>query len=153
GPLSWLVRSGINFKEIIAPATMASDGGFAIIALLHPPRFFETQPDSASAPTASHLRLFEDGKELGPGHTMGVTIKSSGHGPFSHWSGHVYFSSSDGTDPRTNGRRYSAQYPILLNSQGAVLAILMPAVLFAIAKFGYDAVQRRSLLPSLQPWT
>jgi len=56
---------------------------------------------------ASTLRLFEDGRELGPAHAPHAEIRRQGKGRFSHWKGLLYFSSSDGNDPRTNGRRYT----------------------------------------------
>jgi hypothetical protein len=38
-------------------------------------------------------------------------IRHEGKGRYSHWGDHVFFSSSDNTDPRTNGRTYRAVYP------------------------------------------
>lgn len=55
----------------------------------------------------STLRLFEDGKELGPAHVAHVDIREKGQGRFSHWNTVVYFSASDNSDPRTNGRKYT----------------------------------------------
>lgn len=55
----------------------------------------------------SKLKLFEDGKELGPAHTAHVQIREHGHGRFSHWKTVLYFAASDGSDPRTNGRKYT----------------------------------------------
>ena len=56
---------------------------------------------------ASRLRLYEDGRPLGPAHSAHSDIRSLGLGRFSHWGPAVYFSTSDNSDPRTNGRRYS----------------------------------------------
>ena len=55
----------------------------------------------------SSLVLFEDGSELGPAHAAHDAIRTVGRGNFSHWGGHLYFSASDNTDPRTNGRLYT----------------------------------------------
>jgi len=55
----------------------------------------------------SKLRVFENGVELGPAHTQHVTIQASGGGRFSHWYSSLYFSASDNSDPRTNGRNYT----------------------------------------------
>lgn len=57
----------------------------------------------------SKLELFEDGKPLGPAHHPHLEIGKLGGGRFSHWEETIFFSSSDGTDPRTNGYRYSAR--------------------------------------------
>ena len=58
--------------------------------------------------SASRLRLFEDGRELGPAHSAHDDIRTLGAGHFSHWGNQIYFSSSDNSDPRSNGRRYTA---------------------------------------------
>lgn len=66
--------------------------------------------DSGSQPTASTLKLFEDGKELGPAHALHNDIRNSGQGRFSHWGNSLYFSASDNTNPLTNGRTYTVSY-------------------------------------------
>ena len=55
----------------------------------------------------STLRLYEDGKELGPGHVVHADIRTAGKGRYSHWNTALYFSASDNSDPRTNGRKYT----------------------------------------------
>lgn len=55
----------------------------------------------------SPLWLFEDGRPLGPAHTVHDDIRRLGGGRYSHWGCWLYFSASDGSDPRTNGRLYS----------------------------------------------
>ena len=55
----------------------------------------------------SKLRLFEDGNELGPAHTLHATIREQGKGLFAHWVNALWFAASDGSDPRTNGRKYT----------------------------------------------
>lgn len=58
---------------------------------------------------ASPLSLLEDGRALGPPHCLHADIRAHGGGRFSHWGGHLWFSSADDSDPRFNGRRYSIQ--------------------------------------------
>ena len=60
----------------------------------------------------STLRLFENGKELGPAHAAHVDIRAKGGGQFSHWNTTLYFSASDNSDPRTNGREYKYLWQI-----------------------------------------
>jgi hypothetical protein len=55
----------------------------------------------------STIRIFENGKSLAPAHSIHGDIRRLGKGRFSHWFDHVYFSTSDNSDPRTNGRTYS----------------------------------------------
>ena len=54
----------------------------------------------------SRLRLFEDGRPLGPAHSMHETVRLKGGGAFSHWGSALYFSTSDNRDPATSGRIY-----------------------------------------------
>lgn len=55
----------------------------------------------------SSLEVLEDGRELGPAHADHGEIASIGGGRHSHWDDCVWFSASDGSDPRTNGRAYA----------------------------------------------
>ena len=63
--------------------------------------------DDAETETLSTLRLYEDGRLLGPSHTIHTLIEQHGRGRYSHWKRYLYFSSSDGSDPNTNGRLYT----------------------------------------------
>lgn len=86
----------------------------------HAGNFCYTSPAPPDCPSGddvqngqrSTLRLFEDGIELGPGHSMHDEIFKDGDGRFSHWGQWLMFSSSDGSDPRSNGRTYSAMYSL-----------------------------------------
>ncbi|TKC03692.1 pectate lyase [Pedobacter frigoris] len=66
-----------------------------------------TSSDTQSQPTASTVKIFENGVEIGPAHSLHSDIRTLGKGRFSHWSGSLYFSTSDNSDPRTNGRTYT----------------------------------------------
>lgn len=62
-------------------------------------------------PDVRKLRLLEDGKELGPADAIHDDIRHVGQGRYSHWkatdgSVSIYFSTSDNSDPNTNGRTY-----------------------------------------------
>jgi lysophospholipase L1-like esterase len=63
--------------------------------------------DVTDAPTRSSLVLLEDGHPLPVPHALHEEIRRVGLGRYSHWGDGLIFSSSDGTDPRINGRRYS----------------------------------------------
>jgi hypothetical protein len=58
---------------------------------------------------ASRLMVFEDDRQLGPAHSAYKDIRRNGGGRFTHWGPEVYFSTTDHSDPRTNGRRYHAK--------------------------------------------
>lgn len=65
------------------------------------------------SPDVKALRVFEDGKELGPGQALHAVVRDIGLGAYSHWKGAnsfvIYFSTSDNSDPNTNGRTYEAR--------------------------------------------
>jgi hypothetical protein len=60
----------------------------------------------------SPVMLYEDGKPLGPGHNTFGEIDRLGGGRFAHLRGKgVVFSSSDNSDPNSNGRSYWVAVP------------------------------------------
>jgi hypothetical protein len=84
------------------------DSNFAAIAI--DPRF-RLFADSADNNERSNVELYEDDKLLGPAHSVHRDIGTIGHGRYSHWRYNhsiFLFSSSDNTDPGTNGRNYWA---------------------------------------------
>jgi pectate lyase len=88
-------------------ASAYSDGGFAYLI----PGSYGTA-DKVGSYTRSILRVFENGREIGPAHSWHADIRSLGRGRFSHWSSSnggesVRFAASDNTDVRRNGKRYS----------------------------------------------
>lgn len=86
----------------LASDTMTHETGFCYQAHLD----FGEDGDSTTR-NSSGIRLLEDGKELGPGRSIHADIRAQGKGRYSHWTRYVlYFSASDNSDPRTNGRKY-----------------------------------------------
>jgi hypothetical protein len=63
----------------------------------------------SDAESGSRIRVLEDGKALGPAHASHDEIRRVGSGRFSHWGAQLYFSTSDNSDPRSNGRRYTVE--------------------------------------------
>jgi predicted O-methyltransferase YrrM len=63
--------------------------------------------DSQGAPRRSRLMLYENGTPLLAPHVLHQHIRTEGGGLFSHWQNFLFFSTSDNSDPNTNGRRYS----------------------------------------------
>lgn len=68
--------------------------------------------DAPEATGASRLILYENDRPLGPPHAHHETIRRVGGGAYSHWQDSLYFSTSDGSDPRTNGRTYRIELAI-----------------------------------------
>ena len=59
--------------------------------------------------SSSSLVLFEDDRPLGPAHAPHDEMRSLGGGRYSHWGTHLFFTTSDNSDPRSNGRRYTVK--------------------------------------------
>lgn len=92
-----------------------SDGGHSIAI----DRDFGTPGDSESQPNVSILKVYEDGQELGQAHARHKDIRSAGKGMFSHWGNTLYFSTSDNSNPLTNGRKYTYS----IGNSGVVLPL------------------------------
>ncbi len=58
------------------------------------------------SPRRQPLVLFEGSRLLGPGAAAHKVIRKHGLGSYSHWNALLYFSSSDNSDPKRNGREY-----------------------------------------------
>jgi hypothetical protein len=105
------------------------ESGFCWIAALPPD---VPEGDYPEDPFRSTLRLFEDGREMGPGHTLHEEIRKNGSGRFSHWERSLYFSTSDNEPPR-NRHRY-----LVLLDQPATSAT--SRVLLEASKLDVDAM-------------
>jgi len=105
-PLPWVVlRGAVNLVRPRARAELSEiqpELGRCWTARVSP-----WIPDDFSG--ASTLLLLEDGRPLGPGHSLHDDIRQLGDGRYSHWGRSIFFSTSDGSDPRHNGRRYSIE--------------------------------------------
>lgn len=94
--------------------------------------FFRIPSDDLDSPRASGLVVKEDGKPLGPAHTLHADIAEKGGGSFSHWDSWVVFSSSDDSDPRENGRNYVVAFSVFPSPTAWLLALLMFLGLLAL---------------------
>lgn len=65
-----------------------------------------TYKDEASG-ELNRLILMENGRALGPAATSHDVIRKEGQGRFSHWQGHAWFSTLDGSNPKTNSHNYT----------------------------------------------
>lgn len=88
----------------IDPASVDLQSGHAYWVQL-PPEWLPFASD-LDHPERSTLVVEEDGVALGPGNVPLVTVQNEGRGSFLHWGVWIYFSSSDNSDPRSNGRAY-----------------------------------------------
>jgi GDSL-like lipase/acylhydrolase family protein len=102
--------AGIQVTKVLVPADIRSFSGFAYVAPV--PRGDELYPlvlrsDSLQDTAASKASLREDGVKLGPRHTITSEIANTGSGAYFHLEDTIIFSTSDNSDPRTNGRTYT----------------------------------------------
>jgi len=95
--------------RVLPPAAMRADADKAYTIELRQPwmsRRAKTYP----------ARLLEDGRDLGPVIADRGKLRAEGGGRFVLWEGELSFSSSDGSDPRRNGRRYELVWPMPLTA-------------------------------------
>jgi hypothetical protein len=118
-------------------------------------------PELSSHRRPSLAILLEDNKPLiGPSNALHDEIRQLGKGRYSFWHSDVFFSTSDNSDPRTNGRTYSFQYAesewsrfslLLVPLQSFLRILYHPLLPYPIRQFflesGYffDAVRRLGL--------
>lgn len=96
----------------------------------------QTPSDSMDNSELSKLRLFENDRELGFAHALHADIRERGAGLYSHWNNSLLFSSSDNSDPRTNGRAYTIKYPLYSSWQVKAIAVS----LFLILLLNYNTL-------------
>lgn len=82
--------------------------------------------DNPHGPRSSSLILFEDERLNGSSHAPYDRIGTAGGGDYVHWNDSLFFSTADGSDPRSNGRRY----------HGTLKAGIAPQLLRELAGFG-----------------
>ncbi len=146
GAALWGVTLGIKQDIPLPPLAIASGSGSSYTAALPASSYwlFESLADSPINPGHSQTELFENDKPLGPAHSAHNAISGTGSGQFSHWGSTLYFSTSDNSEPRINGRHYKAVITTTLPLW--VLAIMAPCLLLSL----YLNRQLVSL-PLLQP--
>jgi hypothetical protein len=106
---------GVHITVSIEPNSFQSSGGHAYAASIEPPFWFLWTPhDRLDDPVLSSMVLLENDVALGPAHAEHALIRRTGGGAFSHWAGHLLFSTGDNSDPRQNGRTYAARAAWLL---------------------------------------
>src|SRR5262245_20821366 len=81
-------------------------------------------PELSAQQRPSPATVLENGVPLGPSNAQHADIRDLGRGRFSFWGQSVYFSSSDLSNPRTNGRRYTIRYPPIDHASAIVLYFL-----------------------------
>jgi hypothetical protein len=134
----WAV--GLPYRAIVDRHAISVVGGQAYAAPLPNSWPFQLASDMPETPESSVLQLYEDGRRLGPDHTAHEQIRRIGRGAYSHWGGALIFSTSDGSDPRSNGHTY-----YVVARQGLASAPLVISLILA----GMASIW---LLPAAEVW-
>lgn len=117
GGIPWGAEAAPCVQKPIDTTKAFTNGGFRYVMDVK----FGVLPDWGASPatattaslTRSPARLFENGTELGPSHSVHTDIGNVGKGRFSHWGNEngsieaLFFSASDNSDPRSNGKAYT----------------------------------------------
>lgn len=98
-PILKLIVNGWDFNFKATADVISHDKGFCYTFAVS--RHLLSDREGISA-----LVMYENDAALGPGHSRHDDIRLQGQGKFSHWGSLVFFSASDNSDPRTNGRKY-----------------------------------------------
>jgi hypothetical protein len=116
-----------DMRVSIAPSEIRQELGKAYIVRIPSGAYglLVATSDSSYSHHRSQLALHENGTALGPAHAPHATIREWGAGAYSHWDGYLYFSASDGSDPRGNGRTYVANAGTRLHHAAAGLLTLI----------------------------
>src|SRR5688572_24640643 len=146
---------GVTETHDIAPAAVRHVAWAGYIAPIRPSPFAPLLVAASDDPEnrrRSSARLFEDGRELRSAHALRAGIAAVGKGRFSHWTTGLHLSSSDNSDPRTNGRVYRLETvarmpaPLLL---AWLLTVVLGAALWRHRSRGREPAARS--LAYLQP--
>ncbi len=116
-----------HLSAVLNPAQIRHDHGAAFRAYLFEYEHVDDLLESRLSrfDLRSGLAVQEDGTPLGPStRSLGMTRKT-GQGAYAHWGPVLIFSTSDNSDPRTNGRRYAVTYPLYVRGtvQAGVFAL------------------------------
>jgi hypothetical protein len=123
--LVWGSTVGLITYASLSPGSIQKEEGNTYIASLRRyPWPVIVLSDSLEHPKRAKTQLFEDGQDLGPRHTSHNTIRATGGGAFSHWGDHLWFSTPDNSDPRSNGRKYGVRTTLRLDWR-FVLAVFL----------------------------
>jgi hypothetical protein len=96
------LRAALRRPYVADLGAVENETGFAYWAPL-PPELL------SDADLGSRLSVLEDGTPLPHAHAVHLEIRERGAGRYSHWGSGVLFSTTDNSDPKTNGRRYSVR--------------------------------------------
>ena len=113
-----------EYVATLSPQVVKPERGHAfLVKLPRPSLLYQLRSDAHWPYRPSALIVEENGKRLGPAHSVHAEIRKIGRGAYSHWRAFLYFSASDNSDPRVNGRVYSVRAPLFVNR--ALVSLLL----------------------------
>lgn len=114
-------------REILTPDRLRPEQGFCYVAVLRLGRAGDREGTSRCV-------LREGKRPLGPGGALHADIRAQGRGRYSHWTPEaLYFSASDNSDPRQNGRCYTLESRQRVNRRVSTLDATGPVTQFQLA--------------------
>ena len=117
---------------------------------------FAPLASSSASPRRSHLRLYEDDRLLSWCNSARKDIKVIGSGRYAHWNESLFFSTSDNSNPNTNGRTYAVSGKLPARKAAAPLPPAAPRIIYwyVIDALRLDAVdktfQGKPVMPALR---
>lgn len=125
-----------RFLASLSAHEMVDEGGDAFTFTpdfsTHWPYAIPSRP--VSTLRSDDVKVFENGRFIGALTPSHDAIRQSGSGKYNVWNGVLWFSSSDNTDPRTNGRIYGIRVKARL-AASAEAALIASSACLAILVF------------------
>lgn len=145
--LAVLLIAPVTRTHVLERDTFTTADEFAytapLPALPGPLSLLRRFPDSVADPDSSRLVLLENSRPLPTPHAQHSDIRQQGHGRYSDWNGNIFFSTSDNSDPRSNGRVYSVREPLFPTFWQMWLGVAFVAV--ALCRLAEDRRRRAGL--------
>jgi hypothetical protein len=114
-----LAQFGLLEEQTLRSDRVLPDTGRSHVTVVRP-KFIILQPTRERG----GLRLFENGVALGPGDAGLYRVRTFGAGAYVLRGSVLSFSSTDATDPATNGRTYTLRRQVYLPWAAAIAALL-----------------------------
>ncbi len=115
----------------------------------HWPYVVPSHPAFQLAP--GDVQLIEDGRPLGSLEPAHDTIRQRGGGLFNFWQDTLWFSTSDNTDPRTNGRTYTVRVKARMARSAEVAEVLAIGILVVLILYRIGPVILNATARTISP--
>jgi len=134
--ICWVAFDGFGIEKKVELITINANSGYAYHVHLEHSMWAENYGNLKA-------RVLENNEEIGPRISYHDNIRKHGSGRFSFWDKALFFSSSDNTDPRTNGRTYYAIGPAPFPTT-VYFALFLVSILFLFLKNYFSRTSQKS---------